>query len=568
MKKYSILLIIALYGAFSLISCQPVKGALSSNVMDVPYEIMDSAPLFCSTDSQDFYESRVLFVVDQTASNKKSDPEKIIRKKSIQTFIDQNKKNNVSYGIIAFSNEVFSPITLEQDGVLTDIPTFTSDSEVIETSLTETFSRKDKGRGNYSKLLGKVLHEVREAIDFDTRMTRNKVVDYHIVFMSDGNLSVSESTQKGFVNGIDEMTDIFERVHIHSMYYGDYNNKGPGVTKRLEQGAGAAFQLWVFFSTGFPLFNPMYASHNQDPSFSSSRDTDDVRRIREISEEGQGQYIDQNENSGWALDLSQQWNTNSFIVYNLNAGFCLDGYIGLDSDMDGLCDQDEMKIDAFDPDNRFSFNDGYGDYFHWLEYMQQENLPQCLSREDKDHDLLTDCEEQYISSIESDFPPLSIDNPDSDGDRILDGIEVLVYWAKDHLAARNPYNLDQESEGLSDYDKIVKHISPFVPVEEQTAYDTFLVPVKGENGSCYSLRQTKLPLYSTLSVDKDDTLSQVSQAQGENTLLVYTLKRRKDSDSYIYQFMYRKIYEDSGKLSLPVEGDSFQYLAFTNSLGN
>ena len=561
MRKLYIALILAVY----CISCQPVRGVLPSSVMDIPYEITDSAPLFCSEDSQNFYESKVLFVIDQTASNKKSDPDKIIRKKSIAKFMDQNKQNNVSYGMISFSNKVFSAVNLQQDDILTNIPSFTSDPEVISDSLEKMFSRKDRGGGNYSKLLMEVLHKIREAIDFDTHITRQKVVDYHIVFMSDGNLSVSESGQKSFVNGIEEITTAFERVSIHSMYYGDYDNKGPSFSTRLGQGAGAAFHLWAFFSTGFFFYPPPALNQAADPA---SDETDDVRRVKKISKEGKGRYVDQNENSGWALDLNQQWDTNSFIVYNLNAGFCLDGYIGMDSDMDGLCDQDEMKIDGFEPDNRFSFNDGYGDYFHWMEYTTQKELPSCSNREDRDRDLLTYCEEQYINSLESDFSPLSPENPDSDGDRILDGIEVLVYWTRDPLAARNPYNLDRESEGLSDYEKIVKHISPFAPVKKQTAYDTFLIPVKGENGSCYSLRQAKLPLYSTLPVDEDDTLSQNSQTEGENTLLVYTLRRRKDSDSSIYQFMYRTIYKNSGKLNLPIEGSSFQYLAFTNSSGN
>ena len=556
---------IAILGLFVLFyaSCQPVQGVLSSSLMDASYEITDGS-LFCSGDS-DFYESKVLFVVDQTHSNKKSDPQKTMRRQGVQSFIEQNKNNNVSYGIIGFSNEVFSPMTLNGNEVSNDILAFTSDLDLFEESLTKTFSRKDKGRGNYTNLLHNVLGEIAEGIDFDKRVSGSKFTEYHIIFISDGNLSVREDGHKAFVNGVKGIVHQFDHVNVHSVYYGDYKNRGTGVARRVGRGIKAVFQLYAFRSIG--LLPPI--SYNPSPSPASEEDTDDVRQLMQVSKTGQGHYVDQNEDSRWALDLNQQWSSTPFIVYNLNAGFCLNGKIGLDSDMDGLCDKDEERMAGFEPDNRFSFNDGYGDYFHWMEFEQQRiSLTPCSNREDADRDFLTHCEEEYINSLPGDYPQLSTNNPDSDGDRILDGIEVLVYWANDPLAARNPYNLDKSSEGLSDYEKIARHISPFVPAEEQTSYDTSLVPVKGEKGSCYSVKQSKLPVYPTLLVNKDDTLSQVSQNQGENTLLIYTLRQRKDSLSRIYQFMYKSIYVDSGKLNLPTQGRSFQYLTFADSPGN
>lgn len=571
MKKFIILTVIIGSFAVSFTSCQPVQGSnLNSSFIDIPYEITDSTPLFCSKDAEMFYDTKVLFIVDQTHSNKTSDPKKTMRKQSIQNFIEQNKSSNVSYGILSFSNQVFSPITLNGNDVEEDIAGFTPNSETIETSLVETFERPDRGRGNYAKVLDEVLYKITDALDFDLRVNPNKIIDYHVVFISDGSLSVRENGQRHFVNGVKEIVHKFERVYVHSVYYGGYKDRGPGLAHRVGQGFNAAFQLYLFSSSGFlPFYRQPYP---ENPSI-SMQETDDVSHLRNISETGQGYYVDQNEEPGLTLNLSQQWDTNPFVVYNLNAGFCLNGSIGLDSDMDGLCDEDEERMHGFDPHKRFSFkNDGYGgygDYFHWLAFEQQHiSLTPCSATEDKDHDLLTDCEEEYINSIESDFPLLSVDNPDSDGDKILDGIEVLVYLSKDRLASRNPYNLDQESEGLSDYDKILKHISPFLPVEDQIAYDTLLVPVEGENGGCYSLRQTKMPLYYTLPVDKDDTLSQAGQKQGDNTLLIYTLRQRRNSDSQVYQFMYRTIQIDSGKLNLPVGGNSFRYLAFTNSSKN
>jgi len=577
MKKFIVSLAVIGFFVLFFISCQPVRGAdLASDFMETEYEITDSPPLFCSENAESFYETKVLFVVDQTKSNKESDPNKTARKQSIQDVIKQNKDNNLSYGIISFSNQVFSPITLSENDVTDgDIVSFTSDSETLEASLNATFSRQDKSRRGrrYVSVLNEVLDTIKKALDFDQRTPPNKIVDYHIIFISDGNFPVNNGEQRVFIN---KMTGIVQeskqKVYVHSVYYGNYRDMETGFFKKVFQRTFRVFQGAVYmhmFLHGRFAPVPIVGPPPPEQTPSVSRETDDVRHMRGVAIQGGGYYADQNEESGLKLDLSQKWYPDPFIVYNLNAGFCLNGTVGVDSDMDGLCDEDENNMPGFKPYNRFSFGDGYGDYFHWLAFDNQiPLLPSCSDRNDKDHDLLTDCEEAYISSIDSTFPPLSVDNPDSDGDRILDGIEVLVYLAKDSLAARNPYNLDKKlGENLSGYDKIVQHISPFVPVEEQTTYDTLLVPVEGENGSCYALR-SKLPLYPTLPVDKDDTLSQIAQKEGENTLLVYTLRKRGKSDSHVYQFMYRSIRMDSGELYLPVKGNSFQYLPFSNSVEN
>ncbi len=59
------------------------------------------------------------------------------------------------------------------------------------------------------------------------------------------------------------------------------------------------------------------------------------------------------------------WSLKEFLVYNINAGFCFDGKVDVDSDADGICDRDEMTMNnlyaeelkqegkSFDPTNRF-----------------------------------------------------------------------------------------------------------------------------------------------------------------------------------------------------------------------
>lgn len=583
MRKF-LILIFGFGFSFTFTSCQPVKGALSSSLIDAPHEITDSFPLFCS-ENEDVYENKVLFLMDQTKTNKQSDLHRIIRKHGVLEFIKQNNTSNVSYGIIAFSNKIFSPLTLRNTQSEHSVSAFTSDIDAFEQSLEEVLSedRADKGSGD-TDFLKEVLNKVENSVDYDGRINQGKIVDYHIVFVSDGGLFISRAQKKRnfekrkyFENRIKSINDKLNRVTLHTVYYGNYTNTPTGAGRVLGNVSRGILRAGIYYTTGIPPF--MYSDPHSVEKASSEQETDDVRHMRNIANKGGGVYVDQNQNVNWELDLSQEWNTNSFVVYNLNAGFCSDGHVGLDSDMDGLCDKDEKRNShlGFRPDNRFSINDGFGDYFYWLIYKEGESieLPVCPEedQEDRDHDLLTACEENFINSIASDRHPsslvqLDINNPDSDKDGILDGIEVLVYLSTNKLAARDPYNLDETSDGLTEYQKIVKHISPLVPMEDQILYDTSLLHEKGENGTCHFLKQEKLPLYSTLPVDKNDTLSQISQNQGDNTLLVYTIKRSKNNKPSIYQFMYRSIQNNFDSLSLPAEDASFQYLAFTHSSGN
>ena len=159
--------------------------------------------------------------------------------------------------------------------------------------------------------------------------------------------------------------------------------------------------------------------------------------------------------------------------------------------------------------------------------QKQVILPACQDQSDADKDLLTQCEEQYLNSvyakngIDSDFVPLKANHPDSDGDGIIDGIEVLIYLADEPSAPLDPHNLSKvrfPGEG-TDLDKIVKHLSPFTPEKGQIAYDTQLIPLRGENASCYAIQQNTLPLYPVLPVYSENDFSDFQHKTNENVIL-------------------------------------------------
>jgi outer membrane protein OmpA-like peptidoglycan-associated protein len=106
----------------------------------------------------------------------------------------------------------------------------------------------------------------------------------------------------------------------------------------------------------------------------------------------------------------------------------------LDSDGDGLTDEDEINIYKTDPFNRDTDGDGLSDGDEVLIYKTDP-----LNR-DTDGDGLSDGDEVLVYKTD----PL---NPDTDGDGCSDGDEVLIHKT-------DPLNPDTDGDGLTDCDEI------------------------------------------------------------------------------------------------------------------
>jgi len=106
----------------------------------------------------------------------------------------------------------------------------------------------------------------------------------------------------------------------------------------------------------------------------------------------------------------------------------------LDSDGDGLSDEDEINIYNTDPFNPDTDGDGLTDYEEVKIYGTDPLNP------DTDGDGLSDGDEVKIYGTD----PL---NPDTDGDGLSDGDEVNIYRT-------DPLNPDTDGDGLSDGDEV------------------------------------------------------------------------------------------------------------------
>ena len=559
--KYFLALVFFL---FLFASCEGIQGHSHNFFLSRAQEspILDSSPLFCSNQKR-IHKNKVLFVIDKTKTNNKSDPEGLVRIGGMRQFISENKDKNTQFSFISFGKEVTSPLTINQ------IPVFRSNTAELELALEEIAQAKDEGPKDYSAL----LPLIQKTIENDRLSSKSLLSDYYIVFISDGHPSVSIENQNQFIQGMALLAQSRPNLHIHTAYYGQYKNRGQAFGQGVKKLGITLFQAYIMIQTGFMatpfLMNSMGLGTGMGTGFGYGSEegeeggpSDDVQFVNAVS--SKGEHIDYNKGEKWsfAQNLEKTWNMKNFLVYNLNAGFCLDGEIDSDSDADGLCDRDEEEIEGFSVDSKFSFNDGYGDYFHFQALSRQTMLPPCSDRSDRDFDLLTACEEKYLNSLfrSSSLRALSPLNPDSDGDGVIDGIEAMIYLADEGSAPLNPSNLMN-----GDLERIKRHLSPFNENEEG-AYDTMLMPIKGEKSSCYGIQQRVLPLYSTEPVQPGAASRGLGHRRDENKILIYSIQKAQNSEDYIYQFTYHSIKRGSeGLLQKDLNSKEFYYLAFKSS---
>jgi hypothetical protein len=264
--------------------------------------------------------------------------------------------------------------------------------------------------------------------------------------------------------------------------------------------------------------------------------------LERMADRGRGKFADLNVTKDFGInDLlvagpsGEAYKMRSFMVYNVNSAICFDGSIGVDSDGDGLCDEDEKRLGSpFDPANRFSFGDGYSDYFHWYaKFVSKETLYPCNDRSDEDHDLLTACEESYMyNSRPTGTDRITADpkNFDTDMDRMIDGIEYFMLHDKSApLDANNLYrSYDGETENA--YMQIGLHKNPLYPdaqLRVPDIYDTTVIPL-GPNGggqTCYKFKQDSLKTFATLPVTAAHALGpEFAHPPYGNTVLVYYIE--------------------------------------------
>ena len=440
--------------------------------------------------------NKFLFIVDKSRSNTWTDPGAQNRRSNIESFITSSNMDFTRVGLVTFNGTQAHSLVADPSSGL---PGFTGDINKLMTATSQLQSIQDDDATPYKA----ALQEAQLVLKNDLLAHPEEQGDYNVIFVSDG-----------------APTDIQDDSELESLVDQVLN---------LDKGH-------IVLSTA------LYGS-----------ETGAAGRLAKMAQKGQGKFINFAEGpwdlTGLVVKPSHEpWQMKSFLVYNLNAAFCLDGAIDLDSDLDGMCDRDELQF-GFDPANRFSWSDGYGDYFHWRQIKYGEVLPPCTDQSDVDHDLLTACEEAYIKN---DQPTIGIGrsgdpkNPDTDNDGMIDGIETFVFMPRTMAMAMDALNLsrnnydDEEPAGL----QISQHRNPLVQDPHAVKYNPVLVPVDTvAQHDCYQLAQSTLPLYPSLAVKANQTLSGFGHESGENSVLVYYMETPQSNPNGrgVYRFTVQKM---------------------------
>ena len=440
---------------------------------------------------------KIMFVVDISESNRNTDSDGSKRANSIDKLVRELEQKNKSYeyGVIRFNDQTDALITYPEN----EMARFTDDAREVYDATNIIRGNPHGGNTNY----GPALLSVQQAIDFDIEQAPSERSAYVVLFISDGvPTDGAPTTWVSSLMTVNARRDII----LSTAYYGNVGNRA-------------------------------------------------IDLLQGMAEEGDGNFANFENNENWDLeDLIHAgpnvipWNLKEFLVYNLNAGFCLDGRVDVDSDADGMCDRDELEMNriyatelaaegkSFDPANRFSFGDGYGDFFHWLRFKYPgKRLPRCMDRSDEDFDLLTVCEENEIENQMEEENVLRGDPEsfDTDRDGIIDGIETFVYFgsqntrgATRYTAALDPENLEDNPDGEeSVLVQIKQHRNPwFRDTGLNPAYDTTITPYQSAKNDCYNFTQSSLPIYETLEVKEGNTLPGLEHGAGENSVMVYYIQ--------------------------------------------
>lgn len=477
---------------------------------------------FCISEPQAVQRlTKFLFIVDKSGSNEAgnggglppTDLGGVKRAGNIERFVQSNAgKDYVRYGMIEFNGTKAEPYITDGNRA-----GFTADINVVFQATNKIRTVRDEDATPYKA----ALLQARLAISGDMQAYPEEQSYYMIFFLSDGSPTDlnNDAELDGLVNEVRALSE--GKVFLSTALYGDDLPRPREILTRMAKLGGGKFINLV--RTADWDFNDLTVKPTAEP-----------------------------------------WQMKNFLVYNWNSGFCEDGSVDTDSDADGMCDKDEVKY-GFDPANRFSMNDGYGDYFHWREVKYKESLPTCTDRSDLDIDGLTACEELYIRN---DRPSPGIprngktNNPDTDLDGVLDGIETFVYFTRSMAFAMDSFNLmrntydGEEPAGQ----QIFEHRNPLVRDSGQKAYNVTLTPVSNGNLDCYTYDQTVLPLYPTLNVPTAKTLPWLGHKDGTNRVMVYYMQTPQSDPSGpgVYKYSVQDLFYGAPIVGLKVEDSVFQ----------
>jgi len=254
------------------------------------------------------------------------------------------------------------------------------------------------------------------------------------------------------------------------------------------------------------LYDPETASDPLAAAFGLDRDGG-VALMTAMAEHGNGTFTEFDKASKISFlninytSFKEENSLAMVLATNLSA---IDSGAGLKADMDrdGLIDADELGQTCVAPsatctDPADTDGDGYTDLFEERNRLlgfdpndPKKPTTQCSSRGDADGDLLRDCEEEFLKTDPH--------NPDTDADRIPDGIEFRL--GMDPLDPDDAL-ADPDRDGQRSIDEVKAHTNPNVALSPSYPMVPYLyeaVPFTKETGeSCYQLDVRHIKLLTT-----------------------------------------------------------------------
>jgi hypothetical protein len=219
--------------------------------------------------------------------------------------------------------------------------------------------------------------------------------------------------------------------------------------------------------------------------------------------------------------------------------------VAVDSDGDGLTDEEELDVDfnhngridpdevgrATDPTRRDTDGDGLSDYFerklstidNALDPLDptDSGCPYGAELFDRDRDGLTDCEEVIKGTL--------YNNPDTDRDGIPDGIEFMM--------GTNPlqpqYMMDSDFDGIPDWLEVQRHTNVKVNDDKIRARYSYVYDIRDlglielNQGTEHESRRRRIS-FNISNIDIMNTLAADGRARGDNVIRFFIAEVPED----------------------------------------
>ena len=407
----------------------------------------------------------ILYVADISYSTIISDPNGLRQQIFANLVNTYRSDNNVYYGIMTFS-----------DAAYVQTLNFTSDFNLLLSASANLNNNLDGG--NFSDTLFNIFEFLDRSVKNQSAQ-QAQLSQYYVYFISTGIPNV----------GLSDPNSIFPFVQ--------------GITASMVPRV-RHFEL----DTAFLSHIPSSAPPTVQAAYAQSAAT-----LSGMAEAGAGRYEvltlmpPATANIGINLDpIDREFSLQRVYATNINTSWD-DGGPTVDSDADALVDSAEKALGT-DPTNPDTDGDGYRDGIeaHFPNTLNPLVAnPGCSNPNvDSDEDHLMDCEETLYGT--------SVLNPDSNGNFILDGDEVL----QGALPTSTLSTRDVDQDGYTDEDEILAHTAVTRTTSASTMQSFGYTYLRTTTAASASQPQTTT--LSSGNVSLNQTLAVGKAAAGINTI--------------------------------------------------